>query len=71
MKSSLNSLKINFSLLNMFFNVQILKTFVTLFTFFLKLIDFHDCDLQTFKKSEKFIIFSNDNLSNFVIASNS
>ena len=55
----------------MFFNVQILKTLVTLFIFFLKLIDFHDCDLQTFKESEKSMIFSNDDLSNSVTVNNS
>ena len=70
-KNSLNSLKINSSSLNMFFNVQILKTFVTLSTFSLKLIDFHDCSLQTFKKSEKSMIFLNNDLSNSITASNS
>ena len=55
----------------MFFNVQILKIFITLSTSSLKLIDFHDHSLQTFKESEKSIIFLNDDLSNFITVNNS
>ena len=70
-KNSLNFLKINFLSLNMFFNIQILKTSVTLSTFSLKLVDFHDCDFQTFKESEKSMIFLNDDLNNSVTINNS
>ena len=71
MESSLNFSKINSSSLNTFFNVQTLETSVTLSTPSLKLVDFHDCDLQTFKESGKPMIFSNDGLSNSVTVSNS
>ena len=55
----------------MFFNVQTLKTFVTLSTFSLKLVDFHDHSLQILKEFEKSMIFLNDSLNNSVTASNS